>query len=181
MAWDTSPFHRFRGWHILVLAFVTLSYGYWFAALGPYVKLSTLGPEFPLQAKGFYTGVEAVSALSSLDAAGQKAKYIALAFDIPFMILTALLFEALIAFGIRRLNLIKPVWNFLFILPIAFLLADFTEDSLLALTLSTGSELIGSLAGLATAFKFLVYVPANIVALGMGAAGLLVWVLRGRR
>ncbi|MBC6403110.1 MAG: hypothetical protein GDA39_05450 [Hyphomonadaceae bacterium] len=178
MAPGNSRFHRLRGWHIPVLLAVTLAYSYWYTALGPYAKLSTLGPGLPLEGRGFYTGAQAVEALSQLEESDRRTKYVALILDVPFMILMALLCKALIAFGIRHMNLVRPIWNFLFILPATCLLADFTEDSLIALTLATKSELTGTLAGLATALKFTAYTPTIIVSLLMTVAGLCVWTIR---
>lgn len=178
MDFKTSPFHRFQGWHILVLLAVTFLYSYWYTVLGPYSKVGALGPGLPLEERGFYSGADAVAALSQLDPSGAKAKYISLIFDIPYMILLALTFEALIAFGIRRLNLTHVRWNFLFILPIAFLLCDFAEDSFIALTLASGSEMLGSIAGVMTALKFFTVMPAMLVGIVMGFTGLIVWIVQ---
>ena len=73
-----------------------------------------------LQGRGFYSGATAVEILGRLDAAGQKAKYLALIFDVPYMIMQALVFEGLIAFGKRhhlkfiftRSNVVKSVCGF---------------------------------------------------------------------
>lgn len=173
---DTSPFHRFHGWHILALLAVTIAYSAWFTSIGPYGKLADLGPGFPLEARGFYTGQQAVETLSQLDARGATTKYISLLFDVPFMVLFALSLEALIAFGIRRMTLTNIRWNLLFILPIAFLLLDFSEDSFIALTLATGSPLLGTIAGIMTFLKFAVFIPATLIAIAMGLAGLIAWI-----
>jgi len=92
------------------------------------------------------------------------------------MILQALVFEAFIAFGIRHLKPKSIKWNLLFILPIGFLLADFFEDSFIALTLTTGSTALGGIAGFMTALKFAFFIPAIIVSLIMGCGGLIPWV-----
>jgi len=91
------------------------------------------------------------------------------------MVLQALVFEAFIAFGMRHIKPRNLKWNLLFLLPIAFLLFDFAEDSFIALTLTTGSTLLGSLAGVMTALKFVVFLPAMAVSLIMVIAGLFMW------
>lgn len=181
MDYSNSPFHRFQGWHILILLTVTFAYTYWFVVIGPFSKLATLAPGLPLEERGFYTGAQAVEALSGLGAEGTRAKFISLACDVPYMILTALSLEALIAFGIRRLNFTNVKWNFLFILPIAFLLFDFAEDSFLALTLATDSTLLGSIAGILTPLKLAAVIPATIIAVVMGVTGLIAWGVQSLR
>lgn len=181
MNYKNSPFHRFQGWQILVLLAVTFAYSYWFVVIGPYAKLANLAPGLPLEARGFYTGAQAVDALSGLNAEGTRAKFISLACDVPYMVLTALSIEALIAFGIRRLNFTNIKWNFLFILPIAFLLFDFAEDSFLALTLATDSVTLGAIAGIFTPLKLATVLPATLIAIVMSITGLLVWTVQKLR
>ena len=181
MTREHSPFHRFQGWKILALMLVTFIYSFWFSVLGPFAALSDLAPGMPLESRGFYTGEYAVSVLSQLDAAAQRAKLISLLFDVPFMILNALVFEALIGFGIRRFELKRPAWSFLFILPIAFLLIDFAEDSFLALTLVSGSTALGSIAGVLTFVKFIAFFTAALAGLLMGLGGLIYWGIQFQR
>ena len=128
-----------------------------------------------LQGSGFYSGSTAVEILGRLDPAGRQTKYLSLIFDIPYMIMQALVFEGLIAFGMRHMSLKNPKWNYLFILPMGFLLADFAEDSFLALTLSTGSQVFGTIAGFMTALKFLTFIPAIVVSTAMLIGGLAAW------
>ena len=181
MDYSQSPFHKFMGWRTLALIALMMAYSTWYVTLGPYSVLETLAPGLPLEERGFYTGAQAVETFSQLDASGRKAKYISLVFDIPNMILAALVFEALIAFGIRRLPLKSPVWPLLFFLPIVFLLTDFAEDSFLALTLATGSEVLGSIAGVLTVLKFFTYLAAAITGLLLSFTGLAYWLLKGRK
>ncbi len=166
------------GWKIWVLMGITLAYSFWYVFVGPYSELAGLAPGMPLEQRGFYTGADAVAVLSGLDDVGTRKKYISLLFDLPYMILWALLFEALIGFGIRRMKKTKPIWGLLFFLPIAFLLTDFAEDSFLALTLATNSQLLGSIAGIMTALKVFTYMAASLTALAMGIAGLYVWAFK---
>lgn len=180
MDYSTSPFHRFTSWKILALLAVTLAYSLWFTTSGPYSALSDLAPGMPLEEQGFYTGNYAVETLEQLNSDGRRAKFISLIFDIPYMILWALVFEALIGFGVRRLAFIRPVWTLLFVLPIAFLLTDFAEDSFLALTLVTGSEIMGAFAGVMTFLKFLTFTAAGLIGFGLSVAGLVVWSLKDR-
>lgn len=181
MDYANSPFHKFPGWRTLALFAVTITYSIWFATIGPYGQYAALMGGPPLEELGFYSGQQAVAALSELDAAGVRTAYTALAFDIPYMILLALLAEALIAFGLRRLPLKGPIWPMLFVLPIAFLLSDFAEDSFIALTLATKSELLGSIAGFMTALKFFTLIAAMLAGLVLSVTGLFYWFFKGRK
>lgn len=176
--YGASPFHRFQGWRILVLCAVFVAYTAWYIWPGYFGQMRSISDYSSLQEMGFYTGTTAVETLGSLDAAGRKTKLLALIFDVPYMILQALVFEASIAFGIRHLKPKNPKWNLLFILPIGFLLADFFEDSFIALTLTTGSTILGTIAGFMTALKFTFFIPAIIVSLLMAITGLIMWVKR---
>jgi hypothetical protein len=176
-----SSFHRFQGWRILALCAVFAVYTLWYVGPGYFGQMTRLPGHMSLQEMGFYSGAMAVEILGNLDAQGRKVKFLALIFDVPYMILQALVFEAFIAFGMRHIKPRNPKWNFLFLLPIAFLLVDFAEDSFIALTLATGSTVLGGLAGLMTALKFAVFIPAIIVSLMMGIGGLFMWQSRKRR
>lgn len=180
MNYHGSSFHKLTGYRILILIIVTLGYATWFSTLGPYGQLSDLGPGLPLEERGFYTGAQAVEALSQLDAQGRKLKLISLICDLPNMLLSALMFIALIGFGIRRLGLARPVWTSLFAIPLAFLAVDFAEDLLIALTMFSRSEILGTIAGGMTALKFMTYIPAALLALGLGLSGLIAWFAKGR-
>jgi len=171
-----SPFHRFQGRRLLALIAVFAVYTAWYIGLGFFGDVTRLQGHISLQKSGFYSGAMAVDILGKLDEAGRKTKFLALIFDVPYMILQALVFEALIAFGMRHLKPKNPKWNLLFILPISFLLADFVEDSFIALTMTTGSTALGTIAGLMTALKFAFFIPAIIVSLIMGGGGLIAWV-----
>ncbi len=173
--YSASPFHRFQGKSILVLFAVFVAYTLWYTGPGYFGQMRTMQGYSSLQEMGFYTGRTAVETLATLDSAGRKTKLLALIFDLPYMILQALVFEAFIAFGLRHIRPKNPKWNLLFILPILFLLADFFEDSLIALTLTTGSMILGSIAGLFTALKFAVFLPTIIVATVAGIWGLIAW------
>lgn len=175
-----SPFHRFRGWRILALFAVFMAYTLWYIGPGFFGQMTSLPGYSSLQEMGFYSGATAVETLGSLDAAGRKTKFLALIFDLPYMILQALVFEAFIAFGLRHIKPKNPKWNLLFILPIGFLLVDFFEDSFIALTLTTGSTALGTIAGIMTALKFTIFIPAMIISLIMGAAGLFAWFRSGK-
>ena len=175
-----SPFHRFQGLQIWGLIAVFAVYTLWYIGPGYFGDLTRLTSHMSLQESGFYTGAEAVERLGQLDEAGRKTKFLALIFDVPYMILQALVFEALIAFGMRHMKPKNLKWNLLFILPMGFLLADFAEDSFIALTMTTGSTLLGTIAGFMTALKFAVFIPAIIVSLIMGIGGIFAW-LRNRK
>ena len=169
------PFHRFQGWQIWALIAVFTAYTLWYIGPGYFGQMLRIPGHISLQEKGFYSGAEAVETLSRLDGQGRKTKLLALIFDVPYMILQALVFEALIAFGMRHIKPNNPKWNLLFILPIGFLLVDFLEDSFIALTLTTGSGVLGTIAGLLTALKFAIFIPAIFVSLVMGIFGLVTW------
>lgn len=177
----SSPFHRFQGWRFLALFIVFALYTSWYVGPGFFGDMLRIPGHISLQEKGFYTGVEAVDILGRLDEQGRKAKFLALIFDVPYMFLQALLFEACIAFGLRHMRPKNPKWNLLFILPIGFLLTDFAEDSLIALTLTTGSMALGSTAGVMTALKFTTFIPGIIVSLIMLGGGLWAWFRKKKR
>ncbi len=181
MTYESSPFHKFMGWKIWALLGVTLIYSIWFTTVGPYGALSGLAVGMPLEGQVYYSGAAAVEVLSQLDENGRAIKLLSLVCDIPFMILWALVFEAMIGFGIRRMSLNKPQWSLLFVLPIAFLLTDFAEDSFLALTLVTQSEILGSIAGVMTFTKLLAFTAAALTGLCLGTLGLASWLIKGRR
>lgn len=165
---------------MLILIAIFVAYTLWYVGPGFFGDLTRLAGHTSLQESGFYTGAEAVERLGKLDGAGRKTKFLALIFDVPYMILQALVFEAFIAFGMRHIKPKDPKWNLLFILPIGFLLVDFAEDSFIALTMTTGSTVFGTIAGFMTALKFAIFIPAIIVALLMGIGGLIFW-LRHRK
>jgi len=177
---DTSSFYRFQGWRLLGLIIVFFAYTTWYTGPGFFGDLTRLPGHVALQERGFYSGATAIEILGKLDAAGRKTKYLALVFDVPYMIMQALVFEGLIAFGMRHLKPKSPKWTLLFILPIGFLLADFAEDSFIALTLATGSQALGTIAGLMTALKFATFIPAIITSFIMGIGGLWAW-FKGRK
>jgi len=175
MSVSESPFHRFKGPRLLALLAVFVAYTAWYVGPGFFGDLMRLPGHISLQEKGFYSGAEAVEILGRLDEAGRKTKFLALIFDLPYMILQALVFEALIAFGICHIKPKNLKWNLLFILPIGFLLADFAEDSFLALTMATGSIVLGTIAGIMTALKFATFILGIAVSLIMGLTGLMAW------
>ncbi|WP_026942455.1 hypothetical protein [Hellea balneolensis] len=177
----SSPFHRFQGRRFIVLIAVFAVYTSWYVGPGFFGDMLRIPGHISLQEKGFYSGAEAVEILSRLDSEGRKTKFLALIFDVPYMILQALVFEAAIAFGLRHMALKNPKWNLLFILPIAFLLTDFAEDSFIALTLTTGSTVLGAIAGVMTALKFATFIPAVIVSLIMLSSGIWAWLRETKR
>jgi len=179
MDYEHSPFHRFFGWQIIALAIVFQAYTLWYTGPGPFGQLAYLAPGMPMQEQFFYSGQQAVDTYAGLDAAGRRTTLLALLLDVPFMILFSLLAEALIAFGIRHMQLAGK-WNLLFALPIAFLLCDFGEDSFLALTLTSGNTILGSIAGIFTTMKFVTFSLAIILALTMSLGGLVAWIKRRR-
>lgn len=172
---NSSPFYRFYGWRIWALVAVFITYTLWYTGPGYFGQLAALPDYNVLQERGFYTGTEAVAALNSLTPDGRALKYTALVFDLPYMVMQALVFESFIAFGLRHIKPKSAKWPLLFILPIAFLLADFTEDSFVALTLATGSQALGTIAGVMTALKFITFIPAIFISLVMGIGGLWAW------
>ena len=100
-----SPFHRFRGWRILALFAVFIAYTLWYTGSGFFGQMSSMPGYSSLQEMGFYSGATAVKTLGGLDAAGRKTKFLALVFDVPYMILQALVFEAFIAFGLSLIHI----------------------------------------------------------------------------
>lgn len=164
---DASPFYRFQGRRFIALFLVFAVYTAWYVGPGYFGQLSRLEGYSLLQERGFYSGDEALAAIKSLEPQGRRLKFLALIFDIPYMILQTLVFEAAIAFGILQMRLSSRYWQWLFILPIGFLLSDVLEDSVLALLLSTEQMVFARFAGVLTGLKFAVFIPAIIVSLGM--------------
>ena len=99
-------FHRFTGLRLLALLVVFLAYTLWFIGPGPFGDLTRLDGYSYLQARGFYTGEEAVSAIESLSAEGRHIKFNALGFDLIYMVLQTWVFEAVIAFGLSARGLL---------------------------------------------------------------------------
>lgn len=171
-------YHRFTGWRLIALVAVFIIYSLWFASVGPFGELTRLENYNYLQERGFYTGPDAVAAIESLSAEGRRLKYTALGFDLIYMVLQTWVFEALIAFGLTALGLMKSRWRWILLAPMGFLLFDFLEDSALALVLATSSEIIGSFAGVFTLLKFIFFVPLMFMSLGLTVAGIVAVILR---
>jgi len=89
MSVSESPFHRFKGPRLLALLAVFVAYTAWYVGPGFFGDLMRLPGHISLQEKGFYSGAEAVEILGRLDEAGRKTKFLALIFDLPYMILQA--------------------------------------------------------------------------------------------
>ena len=174
-------YQRFMGWRLIALLLFFTVYTLWFTTIGPFGQLTRLEDYAYLQGRGFYTGAEAVTAIESLSAEGRRLKYTELGFDLIYMVLQTYVFEAVIAFGLTALGLMQSRWRWILLAPMGFLLFDFLEDSSLALVLSTGSELIGSFAGVFTALKFVFFVPLLFLSLGLGIAGIVAKVLQNRK
>jgi len=87
----------------------------WYIGPGYFGQLMGLEGYSSLQCRFFYTGQAAIEQISALGDEGRALKYLALIFDVPYMILQALLFEAIIAFGLARGHVQNPKWLWLFI------------------------------------------------------------------
>ena len=174
-------YERFQGWRLIALLVVFTAYTLWFIGPGPFGDLARLQGYDSLQERGFYSGTEAVAAIESLSAEGRAVKYKALGFDFIYMVLQTWVFEAVIAFGLIALGWMSSRWRWLLLAPMFFLLFDFLEDSFLALVLATSSELVGSLAGIFTLMKFVIFIPLVLLSLGFGVAGTVAIILRKRK
>jgi len=172
MDYKNSPFHRFFGWHILALIAVTIAYTVWYTGPGFFGQIVDMAPGIPVQEQHFYHGSYPVETYAPLTDGQKQKMLLAFIFDLPFMVLLMLSTEAMIAFGIRQLKL-GGKWNLLFILPIAFLLTDFGEDSFLALTVYGGGIVTGWGAAIFTPLKFLFFYSALIVGFTLGFIGLI--------
>lgn len=172
------PMHRFQGWGLVGLIAAFLAYTGWYMGPGYFGDLTRIPDYANLQSRGFYTGAEAVAAISSLTETQRLTKYLALVFDIPYMILQAIVCEALIGFGLRRMGLAATKLRWAVVLPYAFLLFDALEDTAIALTMATSSEVIGMMAGVFTAAKFAAFLPSIVVALAAMIGGLVALILR---
>jgi len=174
-------YQRFTGWRFVALLVFFTAYTLWFTGPGPFGELTRLEGYSLLQARGFYTGAEALAAVESLSAESRRIKFTALGFDLIYMVLQTWVFEAVIAFGLSALGLMTSRWRWLLITPMGFLVFDFLEDSFLALLMTTSSELIGSFAGVFTLMKFAFFIPLVFISLGLGAAGIVGVILRKRK
>lgn len=172
MSQTLTPFTRFQNRWFFVLLVVYIAYSAWFMGVGPYGKLAALGAGMPLEERGYYTGAFAVETLSALNSEGRTTKYLSLLFDIPYMIMSALVLEAMTAFGLIATGRDRSKWAVLLALPMLFLIVDILENSALAFTLASGSALLGSVAGLLTPLKFFVFSVAMIAALILAVYGL---------
>lgn len=171
-------YQRFIGWRLIVLLVVFTVYTLWFIGPGPFGELARMEGYSLLQERGFYTGPEAVAAIETLSAEGRRIKFSALGFDLIYMVLQTWVFEAVIAFGLTGLGLMKSQWRWILLAPMGFLLFDFLENSSLALVMVTSSELIGSFAGIFTFLKFVFFLPLVFISIGLGAAGIMSTILR---
>ena len=174
-------FHRFTGWRLAALICVFLAYTLWFVGPGPFGELTRLEAYQNLQSRRFYSGAEAVCAIESLSAEGRRIKFTALGFDVIYMVLQTWVFEAVIAFGLSVRGLMNSRSRWILLLPMGFLLFDFLEDSFLALVMVTSSEIVGSLAGVFTFMKFVFFIPAVCLSLGLGFAAIMTLILRKRK
>lgn len=176
----TKPhdYHRFSGWRLIALIVVFAVYTGWFVSVGPFGELTRIEGYNALQERGFYTGAEALAAIERLDETQRGIKFKALGFDLIYMVLQALVFEALMAFGLRHLGWMKRRWRYVLLLPMGFLVFDFLEDSFLALLLETEAQWIGSAAGIFTALKFATFIPCVLIALGLTIAGSVTYLIR---
>ena len=171
-------FHRFTGWRLITLLVVFTAYTLWFIGPGPFGDLTRLEGYSYLQARGFYSGAEAVSAIETLTAEGRRIKIKALGFDLIYMVLQTWVFEAVIAYGLSARGLMATRWRWCLLAPMGFLLFDFLEDSSLALVMVTSSEILGSFAGVFTFLKFVFFVPLLFLSISFGLAGIVANVLR---
>lgn len=174
-------YKRFAGWRLLALLAVFTAYTLWFIGPGPFGALTRLEGYNYLQARGFYTGAEAVAASESLSTDGRRIKYTALGFDLIYMILQTWVFEAVIAFGLTTLGLLRSRWRWVLLAPMGFLLFDFLEDSFLALVMVTSSEIIGTFAGVFTLMKFVFFGPLVVISIALGIAGIVANILQKRK
>jgi hypothetical protein len=87
---------------------------------------------------------------------------------------------ALIGLGVRSLNLQRSPFRYLVVIPFAMGAADISENIQMgvAVVFSAMIPLVASVAGYVTGAKFLLFVPAALLALAGAAAGGGVTVLR---
>ena len=171
-------YERFQGWRLIALLVVFIAYTLWFIGPGPFGDLTSIEGYESLQARGFYTGAEAVAAIETLSAETRAIKFKALGFDLIYMVLQTWVFEAVIAFGLITLGWMSSPWRWILLAPMGFLLFDFLEGSFLALVMVTSSEWIGSFAGGFTLMKFVFFIPLILLSIGLGIAGIVTIFLR---
>lgn len=169
-----------RGWSLFVTFVILIAYSAWFAGPGYFGQLAALAPGMPLQSAFFYSGDHAVNVLGGVDPAAHKTVYLAYLFDLPYMILNALVLQGLIAFGAHQMRWKSGFTKACLFFPIAFLVFDIAEDSSLALTLASGSEAIGSLAGIFTLLKMTTFIIGTVLGLIALIGGCIAYIM-GRR
>jgi len=170
---NLAPFERFQGRRLFALIIVFLIYALWYFKYGPYADLLSLSEDLTLQTKLFYSGQCAESVFDPIAALKkEKIVYIAYLFDVPLMIMLALIMEGFLVSGLKSANKAHTKWTLCLIFPIAYLLFDFLEDSFLALTLVTLQWGYGTLASIFTLLKFAAFVPGLVIALAWFFIGL---------
>lgn len=170
-----------KGWPLFLTVIALIAYSGWYVGPGYFGQLAGLAPGMPLQSSLFYSGEYATRVLGAIDPAAHKTVYLAYLFDIPYMVLNALVLQGLIAFGARQMRWKAGFATVCLIFPIAFLIFDVFEDSSLALTLSSGSELAGSIAGVFTLLKMVSFILGTILGLLALIGGTVAFLLAQRK
>jgi len=167
-----------RGWALVAAFIFMVVYTLWFVGPGYFGQLGALSPDLPLQSAFFYSGEHAVTTLGDIDPEDRKIAYLAYLFDLPFMWISTVVFTSFIALGIKALNLKNWFGKLALLMPALFLFFDISEDSLLAITLASGSEVTGAVAGFATLLKMIAFGVSNLAAIAFGLAALVIKIMR---
>lgn len=167
-----------RGWPLVAAFVLMVVYAMWFVGPGYFGQLGALSPDLPLQSAFFYSGEHAVTTLGQIAPDDHKIAYLAYIFDLPYMWISAVVFTNLIALGVKALKITNGFGKLALLMPALFLLFDISEDLLLAITLASGSEITGAIAGYATLFKMITFGLSNLLAIAFGLAALVFRVMR---
>lgn len=166
-----------RGWPLVAAFIFMVVYALWFVGPGYFGQLGALSPDLPLQSAFFYSGEHAATTLRSIAPADRRIAYLAYIFDLPYMWISTVVFTSLIALGVKALILNNWFGKTALVMPALFLLFDISEDSLLAITLASGSEVTGAVAGFATLLKMITFSVANLLAIAFGLTALVIKIM----
>lgn len=172
---------RVRGFGVLMLAAISLGYGFLIIRVLPYWdRLAAVEGGRELQERFHYSATDAAAALSAVDGMAREEAFIFYALDVPNALLYGFSLAAMIAFGLRQLRR-DGAWRWVLWLPLASAGADLVENALLTAALLTDPATPGPLhaaAGYATALKFAAGFPAQILAVLGVLVGLIIWLAR---
>jgi hypothetical protein len=173
-AWLERGIRRSSMRRLIAAAALLAAYAYWlFARQSPWAApFSLLGAEMPELIAGF-PAQEPAAALNKLSLARGDYLWVQ-AFDLPFVVLAALVATTAIAIGLKRLDLSHSDGRYLLLAPALYVALECVENALLALFASGLAEPTRALS-LAQQTATVGKLAALIVAAALAIAGILAW------